>query len=122
MHVYDSFSLLFYRYNSADYPTEDCDRRARLQRALEIEQGVDPPPGFIASVNVTNAFNAPLFAQSGIATGPNPVNRTQAYIQTFMLPSFNIDGGPRIHSQVRYAYTEKKKYISEKLDQKLIFR
>ncbi|XP_033341169.1 suppressor of cytokine signaling at 36E [Megalopta genalis] len=29
-----------------EYPMEDCDKRARLQRAREMEEGVEPPPGY----------------------------------------------------------------------------
>ncbi|XP_014259315.1 suppressor of cytokine signaling 5-like [Cimex lectularius] len=29
-----------------DYSLDDCDERARIERAREIEEGVDPPPGF----------------------------------------------------------------------------
>ncbi|KAL1124098.1 hypothetical protein AAG570_001868 [Ranatra chinensis] len=29
-----------------EYPIEDCDERARIERAREIAEGVDPPPGF----------------------------------------------------------------------------
>lgn len=35
------------RFNPDDYPTEDCDERARQERAREIAEGVDPPPGFL---------------------------------------------------------------------------
>ncbi|XP_075214749.1 uncharacterized protein LOC142320624 [Lycorma delicatula] len=34
------------KFNPDDYPIEDCDERARLERAREIEEGVEPPPGF----------------------------------------------------------------------------
>lgn len=34
------------RFNPLDYPTEDCDEVARVQRAREIHEGVDPPPGY----------------------------------------------------------------------------
>lgn len=34
------------RFNPEDYPIEDCDERARLERAREIAEGVEPPPGF----------------------------------------------------------------------------
>ncbi|XP_054282920.1 uncharacterized protein LOC129000072 [Macrosteles quadrilineatus] len=34
------------KFNPEDYPIEDCDERARLERAREIAEGVDPPPGF----------------------------------------------------------------------------
>ncbi|KAK9509832.1 hypothetical protein O3M35_004736 [Rhynocoris fuscipes] len=29
-----------------EYSLDDCDERARIERAREIEEGVDPPPGF----------------------------------------------------------------------------
>ncbi|XP_057320000.1 suppressor of cytokine signaling 4 [Microplitis mediator] len=34
------------RFNPAEYPMEDCDERARQQRAREMEEGVEPPPGY----------------------------------------------------------------------------
>lgn len=34
------------KFNPEDYPVEDWDERARLQRAKEMEEGVDPPPGY----------------------------------------------------------------------------
>ncbi|KAK7866801.1 hypothetical protein R5R35_005235 [Gryllus longicercus] len=34
------------RFNPEDFPIEDCDERARLERAREIAEGVEPPPGF----------------------------------------------------------------------------
>ncbi|RZF33949.1 hypothetical protein LSTR_LSTR010432 [Laodelphax striatellus] len=34
------------KFNPEDYPIEDCDERARLERAREIAEGVEPPPGF----------------------------------------------------------------------------
>ncbi|XP_046491704.1 suppressor of cytokine signaling 5 isoform X2 [Neodiprion pinetum] len=34
------------RFNPEEYPMEDCDERARLQRAREMEEGVEPPPGY----------------------------------------------------------------------------
>ncbi|GAB6021811.1 hypothetical protein CHUAL_004385 [Chamberlinius hualienensis] len=36
----------FSKFNPDDYPTEDCDEKARAQRAWEMEEGVDPPPGY----------------------------------------------------------------------------
>lgn len=39
--------LDFSRFNPDDYPIEDCDETARIQRALEIAEGVEPPPGFM---------------------------------------------------------------------------
>lgn len=40
----------FSKFNPDDYPTEDCDEKARAQRAWEMEEGVDPPPGYQPSV------------------------------------------------------------------------
>lgn len=34
------------KFNPEDFPIEDCDERARLERAREIAEGVEPPPGF----------------------------------------------------------------------------
>lgn len=46
----EPFTKLFFRctdrFNPLDYPTEDCDEVARVQRAREINEGVDPPPGY----------------------------------------------------------------------------
>lgn len=39
----------FPHLNGEDYSIEDCDEAARIKRALEIEQGVEPPPGFTRS-------------------------------------------------------------------------
>jgi suppressor of cytokine signaling 5 len=35
-----------------EYPVEDCDERARLERAREIAEGVEPPPGFRPSQHI----------------------------------------------------------------------
>ncbi|XP_066596855.1 uncharacterized protein Socs36E [Prorops nasuta] len=34
------------KFNPEEFPMEDCDERARLQRAREMEEGVEPPPGY----------------------------------------------------------------------------
>ncbi|CAL1688272.1 unnamed protein product [Lasius platythorax] len=34
------------RFNPEEFPMEDCDERARIQRAREMEEGVEPPPGY----------------------------------------------------------------------------
>lgn len=33
-------------FNPEDYPVEDYEERARQERAREMAEGVDPPPGF----------------------------------------------------------------------------
>lgn len=40
------------KFNPEDYPIEDCDERARLERAREIAEGVEPPPGFLPSGHI----------------------------------------------------------------------
>jgi hypothetical protein len=35
------------RFKPEDFPTEDCDELARLERAREMREGVEPPPGKI---------------------------------------------------------------------------
>lgn len=34
------------KFNPEDYPIEDCDEKARQERAREMAEGVEPPPGF----------------------------------------------------------------------------
>lgn len=34
------------KFRHDEYSLEDCDERARLERAREMAEGVDPPPGF----------------------------------------------------------------------------
>lgn len=48
-------SLLdFSRFNTDEYPIEDCDETARNQRAREIAEGVDPPPGYLPAAPIIN--------------------------------------------------------------------
>lgn len=54
--------LDFSRFNPDDYPIEDCDETARIQRALEIAEGVEPPPGFMPNVANTTPSVATLAA------------------------------------------------------------
>lgn len=92
---------------------EDCDKKARLQRAIEIAEGVDPPPGFIAnsslqSLNSLSSSNLQLLPQvagsindanAKIAGSKNSVNVSH---WTIIVPSFlqHADDVSRIHSQV----------------------
>lgn len=55
----------------------DCDKKARLQRAIEIAEGVEPPPGFISRSNLPT-----------VVCANNPA--VQIILQDI----------PRIHSQV----------------------
>lgn len=53
-----SYPSLF-RFNPDDYPTEDCDEQARLQREREIEEGVEAPPGFRPRLTETPSIITP---------------------------------------------------------------
>lgn len=45
--------VLLFRFTPDDFAIdEDCDKKARLQRAIEIAEGVEPPPGFISTTNL----------------------------------------------------------------------
>ncbi|XP_055694566.1 uncharacterized protein LOC129796547 [Lutzomyia longipalpis] len=120
--------LDFSRFNPDDYPTEDCDEQARLQREREIEEGVEAPPGFkprpTESAGALPA--APVInpsATSMVHWSPLGSAAFQSFIQTnrgataTVAPSlYTIDDIPhhqmaiipnqpqRIHSQVDYIH------------------
>ncbi|KAK0096631.1 hypothetical protein PV326_004900 [Microctonus aethiopoides] len=50
------------RFNPAEFPMEDCDERARQQRAREMEEGVEPPPGY-----------RPNYSSSALQVHPNGI-------------------------------------------------
>jgi suppressor of cytokine signaling 5 len=59
------------RFNPEDFPTEDCDELARLERAREMREGVEPPPGF-SQLNSSirrqlNQLGPDLLALNGLA-------------------------------------------------------
>lgn len=99
---------------------EDCDKKARLQRAIEIAEGVDPPPGFIAtkslqSLNSMSTSNLQLLPQindanAKVAGSKHSLNvshwamicaNNPAQLRLLM-PSLlqHADDVSRIHSQV----------------------
>lgn len=39
-------SYIYFRINAEHFPADDCDEQARLQRAREIAEGVEPPANF----------------------------------------------------------------------------
>lgn len=105
-------SRLLYRFNADDYPIEDCDKKARLQRALEIAEGVDPPPGFTSSSAVnTNASISEIAPAPTSVISANSATAAPAHWHMlcsndaalrFMLPNLlhHPEEHPRIHSQV----------------------
>lgn len=62
--------FLSIRFNPEEFPIEDCDKKARLQRALEIAEGVEPPPGFMSSTAQNPNATAQLPASTVASTGP----------------------------------------------------
>lgn len=113
-----------FRFTPEDYPIEDCDKKARLQRAIEIAEGVEPPPGFISTSSLQslhsmsntnlqllpNANDASLIPNGKMAASKSHVNAQHWHMVCsnsslrFMLPSIlqHADEIPRIHSQVRF--------------------
>jgi hypothetical protein len=107
--------LLPFRFNADDFPIEDCDERARIQRALEIAEGVEPPPGFTPSPTTATAMASSLIPSSmavpcAVPMGYNNPTNAQWHslmssdtVQDFMqrqLPNIVQEEMPRIHSQV----------------------
>lgn len=60
---------LYSRFNPEDYPTEDCDERARVQREKEIEDGIEVPGylqmnKFLGTIQSTAATNTQQVANN----------------------------------------------------------
>lgn len=106
---------------SDEYSIEDCDKKARLQRAIEIAEGVEPPPGFISSslqsLNSMSSSNLQLIPNTMAGTGQmdanNKVTASNPHVNTSQWLVANVcsntslrfilqhaDDMPRIHSQV----------------------
>ncbi|XP_063221924.1 suppressor of cytokine signaling 5 [Bacillus rossius redtenbacheri] len=82
------------KFNADDYPIEDCDERARLERAREIAEGVDPPPGFRPGQEITIDSLTALF-QTHLGMGIHPA----------ALTAFSRLDVPRVvHTQVDYVH------------------
>ncbi|XKL60643.1 hypothetical protein PGB90_007700 [Kerria lacca] len=82
------------KFNPEDYPIEDCDERARLERAREIAEGVDPPPGF-------SPKQTDLVLQADI----NMDNWTALFQSALSLSALSqIDVPKSIHSQIDYIH------------------
>ncbi|XP_037040077.1 putative uncharacterized protein DDB_G0282133 [Bradysia coprophila] len=111
------------KFNPLEYPTEDCDEVARVQRAREIHEGVDPPPGYrtictdpvyvaadpsldnrlsTCSADDRDIMNAIRSIPDGHIDGTSILNTSD----TFPNNLFNsVDQQPRvIHSQVDFIH------------------
>lgn len=114
------------RFNSSDdFSLEDCDERARLQRELEIREGVDAPPNFtprgLMSGGTLTGGSA-LGAVGAAASGANAAaaaNHQIAFLCTpdsssalsllhrgILLPNnlLHAEDMPRVHSQVDFIH------------------
>lgn len=112
------------RFASDEYSIEDCDKKAHLQRAIEIAENVEPSPGFIStsslqslhsmsssnlqllpgSVNDANGKNANTKSPVGSSHWTMVCSNSPAL--RIMLPSLlqHAEDMSRIHSQVK-SYT-----------------
>ncbi|XP_059484207.1 suppressor of cytokine signaling 5 isoform X2 [Neocloeon triangulifer] len=101
------------RFKPEDFPTEDCDELARLERAREMREGVEPPPGFGRFSSLRRQFNqigaADLLSLDGLAAAllhahiGTPPNTDQAQsIVPFELPQ--ISASDKVHTQVDYIH------------------
>ncbi|CAK9799558.1 Suppressor of cytokine signaling 5 [Anthophora plagiata] len=94
------------RFNPEEFPMEDCDERARLQRAREMEEGVEPPPGYkpnypsgiqVHPNGITVDSLAALFqAHAGIQAAVTALSQ----IDFTLIPSI----GRPAHTQVDYVH------------------
>ncbi|CAG0884456.1 unnamed protein product [Darwinula stevensoni] len=84
------------KFNPDDYPIEDCDERARAERAREIAEGVEPPPG----------YHLVPAGSSHVAAAFNPSFSTETHLVSF-LSQLNGDGmlfQRTVHTQVDYIH------------------
>ncbi|KOC68061.1 Suppressor of cytokine signaling 5 [Habropoda laboriosa] len=90
------------RFNPEEFPMEDCDERARLQRAREMEEGVEPPPGYkpnypsgiqVHPNGITVDSLAALFQAHSVLTALSQIDFT-------LIPSI----GRPAHTQVDYVH------------------
>lgn len=116
-----------FRFNSSDdFSLEDCDERARLQRELEIREGVDAPPNFTprglmsggtltggtalgAVGNVSGGANTAAAANHQIAfvCTPDSSSALSLLQRGLLLPNnlLHAEEMPRVHSQVRLLHS-----------------
>lgn len=83
------------KFNPEDYPIEDCDERARLERAREIAEGVDPPPGFSPKHQIELVCHSDL----------NLDNLTALFQSALSLSALSqIDVPKSVHTQIDYIH------------------
>lgn len=83
------------KFNPDDYPIEDCDERARLERAREIAEGVEPPPGFNANHRIELVCPTDLSID----------NLTALFRSALSLSTLSQIDTPRpVHTQIDYIH------------------
>lgn len=109
--------------SSDDFSIEDCDERARLQREMEIREGVDAPPNFtprglMSGGTLSSASDLGSGSGGGAAAGPAS-NHQITFVCTpdsssalsllqrgLLLPNnlLHTEDIPRVHSQVDFIH------------------
>lgn len=115
------------RFNSSDeFSLEDCDERARLQRELEIREGVDAPPNFTpralmsggtltggtALGAVGGAAGVAQANQIAFVCSPETSSALSLLQRGLMLQNQHLmhaEEMPRVHSQVRRNFPHQKR-------------
>lgn len=115
------------RFNSSDdFSLEDCDERARLQRELEIREGVDAPPNFtpralmsggtltggtglgaVGGAGVTQPNGTPTNHQIAFVCSPDTSSALSLLQRGLLLPNNHLihaEEMPRVHSQVDFIH------------------
>lgn len=88
------------RFNPDDFPIEDCDERARLERAREMAEGVEPPPGFtpgLPALPELNLDSLAVFFQTRLGLQAGMALSALSHMET--LPAFQ-----RINSQADFIH------------------
>lgn len=86
-YLFDSFYFLFFfRFNTVDYPLEDCDETARIQRAREIAEGVEPPPGFTPSIS-SDAITNYTTTFGGDSRGGDTLSKSSLLVNSQKIPN-----------------------------------
>ncbi|XP_076668259.1 suppressor of cytokine signaling at 36E isoform X2 [Andrena cerasifolii] len=95
------------RFDAELFPMEDCDERARLQRAREMEEGVEPPPGY--KPNYPSGIQVQVHPNGITVDSLAALFQSHARIQAAALTALSqIDLIPNIerlvHTQVDYVH------------------
>ncbi|KAJ1524426.1 hypothetical protein ONE63_010924 [Megalurothrips usitatus] len=97
------------KFNPDDYPIEDCDERARMERAREIAEGVEPPPGFQPGRQIQllcppdfNLDNLAALFQTHLGLSASALTPALAQLE----PPVNNNPPPQrvVHTQVDYIH------------------